>query len=149
MPTAPCASAPSVGVVNQDLLLELTETGTGFEPQFVGEQRAHPLVGGERIGLAPGPVEGGDEQLPEHLVEGERGDRGLELADDVVAAAEVDGGGQVGLGQLHSDLVEARAMRDDPLGVAGGREELAGEASECRRAHVGGTAEVTGEEEPG
>jgi len=50
--------------MQQDLLFHPLQFGAGVETQLVGESLLYPAIGGERVCLAPGSVQGGDEQLP-------------------------------------------------------------------------------------
>jgi hypothetical protein len=50
--------------MQQDLLFHPLQFGAGVEPQLVRQSLLYSAVGGERVCLAPGPVQGGDEQLP-------------------------------------------------------------------------------------
>ena len=136
------------GVVDEDLLLELTEPWARLETELIGEERADTLVGRERVGLATGPVQGGDEQLPQRLLERGRRHRGLEVGDELVGDAQVEAGGEVRPRQPGPQLLEAHPVRRDPLGVACGRDEVVGEPRQRRRTGGGRSAEVTPDQEP-
>ncbi len=61
---------PQPLVVAEDLCLQLPQAGTRFDPQLLDEVVAGPAVGGQRVGLAPHPVERGHEQRPQPFPEG-------------------------------------------------------------------------------
>ena len=60
----------------------------GRDAELVGEQRAHALVGGQRVGLAAGGGERRDQLRREPLVQRVLGAQRLELGDEPVAVAE-------------------------------------------------------------
>ena len=55
----------------------LPQQRSRLEAELVGQPFANPLVGVQRIGLAPGAVEGRDQEHPQALLERELGDRPL------------------------------------------------------------------------
>ena len=67
------------GVVDEDLLLELTQLRAWIETELVGERRARPLIRGQRIGLTTRLVERGDQHHPQGFVERMLGDGRLEV----------------------------------------------------------------------
>ena len=85
--------------MHQDLLLELLKLGSGFEAELVGELGPDALVGGEGIGLAPRPVQRGDEQLPQTLLERVGRHRRFQLTDHLSEFAEMQPGGELGFEQ--------------------------------------------------
>ena len=68
-------------VLGQDPLLELAAAGAGVETELVGQLGPDPLVGRQRVGLAPGSVQRGDQQLPQALLVRSGRHRRLQLAD--------------------------------------------------------------------
>ncbi len=74
--------------MDQDLLLELLQLRSGVEAELVGQAVADPLVGGQRVGLAAVPVQRGDQQHPQALLERVGGDGRFQLADHVTGLAE-------------------------------------------------------------
>jgi hypothetical protein len=67
----------------EDGAFEPLQAGARLDPELVDEQRSRLLVGGERFGLAPRPVEGKHGLAAQALPVGMRGDERLELADEV------------------------------------------------------------------
>ncbi len=103
----PTESCPSIGivvrtggverrVVGQDLPLELLQLRTGVEAELVGQAVADPLVGGQCVGLAAIPVQRGDQQHPQALLEGMVGDRRFQLADHITCLAQLRAGPRTG-----------------------------------------------------
>ena len=82
----PAASSDASWV--EDLLLELLQVRTGVEAELVGQAVANPLVGGQCIGLAAFPVQRGDQQHPQALLEGVSGDGSFQLADHITCLAQ-------------------------------------------------------------
>ena len=70
-------------ILAQDLLVELAERAARLDPELVDEGGPRRLIGLERLGLAPCPVEGehqlGAEVLAQRMLPGES----VELADEV------------------------------------------------------------------
>ena len=130
------------GVVLEDLALELLQARARVEPEVLGEPRADALIGGERVGLAAGAVERGDQQRPQALLVGRARDGGLEVGDDRLA--EPQPRRELGLEQLGPGLLELRAVRRGP--VAGRGQQLAAEAAERGRAELAGAVLVAGVE---
>ena len=90
--------------MGEDLLLELAQARPGIEAELVGEQGPDALVGRQRVGLAAGPVQRGDQQLPQAFPIRVGRDGRLQLADHVVA--EPQASRQLGLDELHPRLLE-------------------------------------------
>ena len=135
-------------VVDQDLLLELLQLRSRVEAELVGQLVPDPLVRRQRIGLASGPVQRGDQQLPQALLERVRRHGRFQLADHVADVAEPQPRRELGLDELHPRLFEPGPVRVDPVAVAGGRQHIAAEQRQRRRAQVGGAAVVAGVEQP-
>ncbi len=96
-------------------------SGRRRRAELVGQPRADPLVGGERVGLPAGGGQRGDVAGGEPLVQRVLGERGLELARRRCAAAERE---------LRLGAVDQRAQAL-VLQLRGGRgERLAGEVRE-------------------
>ena len=106
-------------VVDQDPLLELLQLRSRVEAELVGQLVPNALVRRERIGLAPGPVQRGDQQLPQAFLERVRRHGRFQLADHVADVAEPQPRRELGLDELHPCLDEPRPVRGDPLAVAG------------------------------
>jgi hypothetical protein len=92
----------------EDLLLQPAQRGGRLHPQLVGDHGAHPPVGGERVGLAPQPVEREHELTPGALTERMGGDMRFEESDGLVQVAA----GQLGIGEV-LERGEARLL--EPL----------------------------------
>ena len=101
------------GVVPEDLALELLQARARVEPEVLGEPCADALVGRERIGLAAGAVERGDQQRPQPLLVGRDRDGGLEVGDHRLA--EPQPGRELDLQELRAGLLELRAVRAGPV----------------------------------
>ena len=135
----PAGASAERRVVPEDLLLELLQPRPGLEPELVGQPGPHALVGRQRVGLAPRPVERGDQQLPQALLVRVRRDGRLQLADHVVP--ELRAGREPGLDELHARLLEPGPVGRGP--VAGRRQQLARVAL---RAQLGRAASIAGVE---
>ena len=85
--------------------------GRGSSPSSVGELGPDLLVGRQRVRLASGPVLGGDQQLPQALLERVGGDRRLELPDHVAGLPEPQPRPELDLQQRQPGLVEACPVR--------------------------------------
>ena len=70
-------------VVVEDALLQLTQLRPRREAELVGQHRARPPVGVQRIGLATGPVQRRHQHHPQVLVERMGADGGLEIAEQL------------------------------------------------------------------
>ena len=112
-------------VVGQDVMLELLQLRSRVEAELVGQLVPDPLVRGQRVGLASGPVLGGDQQLPQPLLVRGCGHRGLQLTDHVGGVSEPQPGREPGLDEDPSCLFETGLVREDPLAVTGGRQHIA------------------------
>ena len=84
------------------------------EAELVGQQVPDPLVGRQRVGLASGPVQRGDQQLPQAFLERVRRHGRFQLADHVADVAEPQPRRELGLDELHPCLVEPRPVRRRP-----------------------------------
>ena len=74
--------------MGEDPLLQRSQLRAGFEPELVVECFATFAIRGERVGLAPAPVQR-QHQLPQQpLTVGVHGDERLELADHIAVVAE-------------------------------------------------------------
>ena len=131
------------GVVLEHLLLELPQPRAGLEPEVVAQPRAGPAIGGERVGLAPGAVERGDQELPQPLAVRVGGDGRLQLADHVVFP-EPHAGRELRRDEMQARLVEPAAVRLGP--VAGRGQQLAAVARQRRGAQLGRGAGLAGVE---
>ena len=76
----------------QDRALELLERGAGLDSECVDERVARVLVGLERLRLAAAAVQREHELAAQPLTERIGGDQGLELADELALAAELEVG---------------------------------------------------------
>ena len=81
-----CRPAPAAGrprrqrrVLAQDLRSRRGSCGPGSMPSSSASSRRTRRVGGQRVGLPPGPVERRDQQRPQPLPQRVRGDERLEL----------------------------------------------------------------------
>jgi hypothetical protein len=128
--------------VVEDLPLELLQPRSWIEAELVREQGPDALVGRQRVGLAPGAVQRGDQQLPESLPVGVHRHRRFQLADHVVA--ELQPGRKPGLGELRARLLELRPVGGGP--VAGRRQHVTSIARQRSRAQLGRAAVVGGGE---
>ena len=68
----------------------------------------------------------------------------FELADHVAGGAEIEPGGELILDEPETDLLEAGAVRDDPVAVTGAREDVALEHGQRRRARLERGGRVAG-----
>ena len=123
-------------------MLELLQLRSGVEPELVGQLRPDPLVRRQRVGLAPRPVQRGDQQLPQAFLERVRRDGRFQLADHVADVAEPQPRRELGLDELRPCLVESCPVRGDPIAVAGGVQHLAAVHRQGRRAQLGGATVV-------
>ena len=131
------------GVVVEDLAFELAQPRARVEPEVVGQPRAHPLIGRERVGLAARPVERGDQQRPQALAVGRARERRLELGDHRLP--EPQPRRELRLEQLRARLLELHAVRRRPVSRPRARR---GRQLERGRAERAGTVLVTRVEPP-
>ena len=110
------------GILGQDLRLQPLQPRSGVKAELVGQQGPDPLVGRQRVRLAPGPVQRGDQQLPQPLPDRVAHDQRLELPDQLAARPQQDPGRQLVLDQPEAHLLQAGPVRDDPVPLAGARE---------------------------
>ena len=102
--------------------MELPQLGAGLDAEPVDEGGARGLVGLERLGLPPGPVQGEHQLGAEVLAERIRADERLELADQLRVAA---------VGEIVLDpLLEARESELLQAGDLGLGEALVGEVGQ-------------------
>ena len=85
------------GVLGEDLLLQAAQLGPGLDPDLLAQRPVGPAVGLERIGAAPGAVEGEHQLGVKALVERMLCKQRLQAADHLAVAP----GGELGVdGQL-------------------------------------------------
>ena len=101
--------------MGQDLLLELLELRAGVETELIGELLPHPPVGLQRLRLASGPVQRGDQQFPEAFLEGIGRDARFQFPDHVAEIAQTEPGRPLRLEQRHPRFLESCSMRFDPV----------------------------------
>jgi hypothetical protein len=125
-PVAPEALAADLegGILAKDLFLELLELGRGVDPEVVEQHVPGPTVRGEGVALTPGPVQGDNQVAPQSLPVRMAGDEGLELADELPVAAQLELGRDPFLQGCEPDLLEPGDLR-----LEGG---LLGQVVECR-----------------
>ena len=111
-----------LGVLAQDLALELLELRARLEAELLEERAAGVLVGGERVCLPAGAVEREHQLRAQALAVGLLGDEPLQLGDELLVAAT----GEVAL----DPLLERRETKLlEPLGLLRG-ERLVAQVSE-------------------
>ena len=103
----------------QDVSFQRAQLGPGFEAEFVPQQRPYPRARRQRVGLAPGPVQGGDEDVPEPFAQRVLGDEDLQVGDHFTSHAEVDARRGPGLEQAAPHLLEPGSVRNQPVAVTG------------------------------
>jgi hypothetical protein len=118
------------GALAQDLALQVAQDRSGLDAELVDEQPAHPLGGGQGVGLPAGAVQGGDVGRPQAFAQRVLADQPFELGEHLGAAAEVDPGGRPVLEQAEPDLVQTCPVGLEPLAVAGVDQDLAAEQAE-------------------
>ncbi len=111
----PGATGPQLGALLQDLLLQPSQIRPGRNPELVVEESPHPLISGERIGLPPGPVERGDHGRPQALAQRVLHEQGLQLCHDLAAGTQIHPPREDPLGQGQPNLLEAGAVRREPV----------------------------------
>ena len=94
------------GLLSEDRALEALERWARLDAQFPDEQVAGLLVGGERVGLAAGPVEREHELSAKALAVRMAGDESFELGDEVAAVPELELGIDSLLDGLQALLLE-------------------------------------------
>jgi hypothetical protein len=97
-------------VLAEDRLFEVAQLAAGFEAELADQGAAGVLVGGQRVGLAPGPVEREHELAAQALAQGVLGDQRLELSDHLCAAKR-----EVGLDPIRQRL-QAQLIQASDLG---------------------------------
>ena len=130
--------------LEQDLPLELAQRLPRLDAELVDEQPARPLDGGQRVGLPPGAVQGGDQGGPQALAQRVPAQQPFQLGDHLAAGAEVDLGGRPVLEQAEPDLVQARPVGMEPVAVAGVDQDLAPEQAERLAGRLQRRGRVTG-----
>ena len=111
--------------MDQDLVLELLQLPSRVEAELVGQPVPGPLVRRQRIGLAAVAVQGDHQQRPQALAQRMLADEPFELADHLARGAEVEPRRELILDETETDLLEAGTVRDDPVAITGGGEDLA------------------------
>ena len=99
-------------MLGQDAGLQVAQRGTGVDAEFAGQAVADVGVGGQGLGLAPGPVQGQDEQLPEPLAQRVRPAPGFQFGGELAVAAQRQVGSGPGLDRRQVQLVQPR-----PFGI--------------------------------
>ena len=135
-PVGRCRHRTRRDLLRKDVPLQPLESRPGVEAELVSQLGPDPLVGGQRVGLPPGPVERRDEQLPQALMERVLRDRALELADHAARPTELEPRPEPDLEQGGVRLVDAGARNARPLGVAGHQERRSPEQPQRRAAQV-------------
>ena len=122
--------------MDQDLVLELLQLRSRVEAELVGQPVPDPLVRRQRIGLAAVAVQGDHQQRPQALAQRMLAHERFELADHLARGAEIEPCRELVLDETETDLLEAGAVRDDPVAVTGAGEDLAAEHGQRRRARL-------------
>ena len=91
--------------------MELLELGPGIEPELLDEGLPRSLVGGERVGLAPGAVEREHQLAPEPLAQRVARDEALELRHQLGVAAGLELGADQVLRRREPQLFEPEDLR--------------------------------------
>ena len=115
-----------LGVLAQDLLMEIAERFSGLDAQFLGEQAASGVVDRERFGLPTRSVEREHELSAGTLAQRLLGHQALERRDDVVGEAELQARFDGFLASGEDELLEC--------GQRGSGERRVGEVAERRAA---------------
>ena len=118
------------GVLGEDLLLEAAQLGPGLDPDLLAERPVGLAVGLQRLGLAPGAIEGEHALGVEALAQGLLRDQRLELGEHLVVAP----GGELGvdrqLQRLQMKFLEPAGSR--PARMAPRRRRRAGRRARAR-----------------
>ena len=123
--------------------------GRGSRPSSVASSGPDLLEGRQGVGLPPGAVLGGDEQLPQALLVGGGRDGGLQLSDHDAEVAQPQPCRELDLEELEAGLLETRSVRGDPVPLPGSLEHLALEPVQRRQAQVSSATVVAIGEEAG
>ena len=109
------------GVVAQDRPLELAQRRTRLEPVLVAQQRAELAIAGERIGLAPGPVQREQALALQPLAQGLCRSESVELGHQIRMGAERELGIHALLEHRQAALLESRDLdlREPRVGELG------------------------------
>lgn len=113
-------AGPGCRFAGEDLLVGLLDGGARFRAELVDEAAAQPVVDGEGLGLAAGPVQGQHEPPVEALAEGVFRRQGAERGDGLVVAAEPEFGVEAPFEGLEAGLRELVDPECGPLGVGEG-----------------------------
>ena len=101
----------------EDPLLQLDQRLARLQPELGGEQPARPLIGLERIRLAPRAVQSQHQLTPQPLLERMLGDEPLELCHQLARRAGLEVGVEPQQDRLQALLLQRPApLRDAPLG---------------------------------
>ena len=114
------------------------------EAELVGQPVPGSLVRRQRIGLAAVAVQGDHQQRPQALAQRMLADESFELADHLARGAEVEPCRELVLDETETDLLEAGTVRDDPVAITGGGQDLAPEQRQRRRARLQRSGRVAG-----
>ena len=104
-----------VGIVVEDLRLQLGQLRRGVETELVGEDGPGARVDAQGVGLSPAAVEGHHQPTGEPLAQRVLVGRALELAHRLGVAAEREQRVEAGLQRLQPQLVPADGRRSGPL----------------------------------
>ena len=124
-------------------MLELLQLPSRVEAELVGQPVPDPLVRRQRIGLAAVAVQGDHQQRPQALAQRMHADEPFELADHLARGAEIEPRRELILDETETDLPEAGTVRDDPVAITGGGEDVAAlEHGQRRRARLQSSGRV-------
>ena len=102
----------------EDRLGEGPQLRRRVDAQLVGQPAAQPVVERERVRLPPAPVERDHEQPVQPLAQRVQGRQPLQVGDRLAVPAELEQELQPIFERADPQLLQARALGLDPLGVA-------------------------------
>ena len=103
-------------VVREHLAVQAPQLLTGLDAEVVAQDVTGAGVGGQRVGLTLGAVQGQDQQVPQPLPQGVRVHEGLQLGDHVASQTLLDVGGDPILEHRLAQLLEPpRLTRAHPV----------------------------------
>lgn len=121
----------------EQFLVRPADGGAGFRPQLLHEFPAQGVEDLERLGLAPGPVQGDHELAVQFLAQRVLRGQDAEFIEDLAVVPEAEAGVEGPLADLEAQLIElVDAQRRRPLVAEPGQvgQRRAAPQSQCRRA---------------
>jgi len=105
-------------ILTQHPLLQRAQLDTRIGTDLLGQQCPYPTQRGQRVGLAPAPVQGRDQLYPELLMQPMRGTQGLRVRDHLGVAAQRQPRSQANLQTGQAHLRQPLCLRHEKAAVS-------------------------------